>query len=327
MRHFVFAAQLRRHRDGILRDTCLAMLVAACLGHVVSGQDLAPRAYVITPIHSNAVVVTYSFFDGSLDFQGAVPISDAKAKVNVPILTLYHSFNMFTRSANVTAGLPYGEGNFHGIVVANETNVYRSGLFDSIYRFSMNLAGGPAMEPGEFRKWRQKNILGVSLRVVAPTGQYDPTKLINLGTNRWSFKPELGYSRRNGHWILDTYFGTWFYTHNPKFFSNNQYYPGLRSQTQAPVGAAEAHISYDVRPRLWVSGDANFWFGGKTSLNGVQNPITELRSSRVGATASVPVNKHQSLKFSYSNGAYIKYGGNFQNISVAWQYSWLGRPN
>lgn len=295
--------------------------------HVVSAQDLSPRAYVITPIHSNAVVATYSFFNGNLDFQGAVPIADAKAKVNVPILAFYHSFNFFTRSANITAGLPYGEGNFRGTVFGSETNAYRSGLFDSVYRLSVNLAGGPAMTLPEFRKWRQNSLLGVSLRVVAPTGQYDSTKLINYGTNRWAFKPEVGYSRRNGHWILDTYFGTWLYTKNPKFFSNNQYYPGVQSQTQAPVGALEAHLSYDVRPRLWLSFDGNFWFGGKTSLNGVQNPATELRSSRLGLTTSLPINRHQSLKFSYSGGAYIRYGGNYQNLSIAWQYSWLGRPN
>jgi hypothetical protein len=309
------------------RTALFSIILVAYLCHVTFAQDLAPRSYVITPIHSNAVVVTYSYFNGNLDFQGAVPISDATASANVPILAIFHSFNAFGRSASFTAGLPYGEANFHGTVMGDQTNVYRSGLLDSVYRVSFNLIGGPAMTLPEFMKWRQKNLLGVSLRVLAPTGQYDSIKLINLGANRWGFKPELGYSRRNGHWILDTYFGTWLHTKNPKFFSQNQYYPGIQSQTQAPVGALEAHVSYDVKPRLWVSFDANFWFGGKTSLNGLENPATELRSSRLGATASIPINKHQSVKFSYSNGAYIRYGGNFQNVSAAWQFSWLGGPN
>ena len=300
--------------------------VLACVCELISAQDLAPRAYVITPIHSNAVVATYSFFNGNLDFQGAVPISDATAKANVPILALYHSFQIFGRSANITAGLPYGEANFHGSMYGNETNAYRSGLFDSVYRVSVNFVGGPAMSASEFRRWTQKNLLGGSLRIIAPTGQYDFMKLINLGNNRWGFKPELGYSRRNGHWILDAYFGTWLYTKNPKFFSENQYNPGVQARTQAPVGAVEGHVSYDVRPRFWVSADGNFWFGGRTSLNGVENPATEQRSSRLGVTASLPLSKHQSVKVSYSNGAYIRYGGNYQNLSVAWQYSWLGRP-
>jgi len=93
------------------------------------------------------------------------------------------------------------------------------------------------------------------------------------------------------------------------------------------VGASESHLSYDVKPRLWFSLDGNSCFGGKTSLNGVENPLTVQNSSRVGATASIPVSKHESLKFSYSSGAHIQFGGNYHNLSVAWQYSWLGRPN
>jgi hypothetical protein len=282
---------------------------------------------VITPIPSNAVIVTYSYFNGNLDLQGALPIKDATASANVPILAIFHSFNAFGRHASFTAGIPYGEANFKGTVMGDQTNVYRSGLLDSVYRVSFNLVGGPAMTLPEYVKWQQKSLLGVSLKVLAPTGQYDSAKLINLGTNRWGFKPELGYSRRDKHWIFDTYFGTWLYTTNPKFFSQNQYNPGVQSLTQAPVGSLEAHVSYNVKPRFWVSFDANLWFGGTTSLNGVSNPATRLRSSRIGATASVPINKHQSIKFSYSDGAYIRYGGNFQNVSVAWQFSWLGRPH
>jgi hypothetical protein len=162
--------------------------------------------------------------------------------------------------------------------------------------------------------------------VVAPTGQYDPTKLINWGANRWGFKPEFGYSERWGHWLLDGYMGVWFYTTNPEFFSRNAFFPGTRTQSEEPVGSFEGHLSYSVKPRFWFSLDGNFWFGGTTSLNGVQNPLTVQRNSRIGGTASIPVTKHQSLKLSYSNGDYIRYGGNYQNISVAWQYSWLGRP-
>ena len=290
-------------------------------------QDLAPRAYVITPIHTNAVTLTYSFFDGSLLFEGTVPITGATARAHVAIFNYAHSLKFFGRTANFTASLPYGVGNFRGTVVGAETLAHRSGLLPASFRFSMNLIGGPAMNLAEFMKWRQKTILGISLRVVPQTGQYDPTKLINFGTNRWAFKPELGYSRRWGHWILDAYGGTWFYTKNSEFFSHNEFSPGTNTQTQSPIGSFEGHLSYDFKPRLWMSLDGNYWFGGSTSVNGVQSPTTLQRNSRVGGTASVPLSRHHSLKFSYSNGAYIRYGGSFQNVSAAWQYSWLDRPN
>ncbi len=292
-----------------------------------AGQDLTPRAYTITPLHSNAIVVTDSFFSGNLMFNGAVPITDATAIANVPILSFYHSFRFFGRSANITASLPYGVADFEGKVMGAETTARRSGMFDSVFRLAVNLKGGPAMAVSEFRKYQQKTLLGVSLRVVAPTGQYDPQRLINLGANRWSFKPEFGYSRRMGHWVLDGHAGIVFYTRNPEFFSRNQYVPYVQAQTQEPIGAFEGHLSYDLKPRLWISMDGNFWYGGRTSLNGVENPITLQKSSRLGATGSIPLSRHQSVKVSYSKGAYARFGGNFHNLSVAWQYSWLGRPN
>ena len=293
---------------------------------ICRAQDLAPRAYIITPIHSNAVTLTYSLFDGSLFFEGTVPITGATARAHAAIFNYSRSLNIWGRTANFTASLPYGIGNFRGTVVGAETLAYRSGLLPATFRFSVNLIGGPGMNLAEFRKWQQKTILGISFRLVPRTGQYDPTKLINFGTNRWAFKPELGFSQRWGHWTLDAYAGAWFYTTNSEFFSHNQFSPGINSQNQNPVGSFEGHLSYDFKPRLWVSLDGNYWFGGSTSINGVENPSTLQKNSRIGGTASIPLNRHQSIKFSYSNGAYIRYGGNFQNASVAWQYSWLGRP-
>jgi hypothetical protein len=307
----------------------LVLLAAIEVGslQMVSAQDLSPRAYVITPLHSNAITLTWSFYDGSINYNGALPVSGATGTYSVPIFSYYRAFSFFGRSANVVASLPYAAGNFQGTVMGAGTHLYRSGLLDSVYRFSVNLKGGPAMPVEKYVKWRQKVLLGVSLKVVAPTGQYDPTKLINWGTNRWSFKPEFGYSQRwGGKWVLDGYFGVWFFTTNSDFWSRNIYFEGTRSQSQSPIGALEGHLSYDFKPRLWASLDGNFWFGGKTTVNGVQNPLSEETNSRIGGTVAIPITRHQSLKFSYSTGTYIRFGGNYQNFSAAWQYSWIGWP-
>jgi len=120
------------------------------------GQDLAPHAYVITPNHWNAVVITYSYYTGNVLFGGSVPITGAVAHINVPIFTYYHSLSFFGRSANVTASLPYGVGNFRGTVAGAEAHAYRSGLLDSVYRFSVNLKGGPAMPLQDFKTGGKK---------------------------------------------------------------------------------------------------------------------------------------------------------------------------
>jgi outer membrane putative beta-barrel porin/alpha-amylase len=300
---------------------CLVWLVATV--PQLAAQDLAPRAYVITPVNSNAVTLTWSFYSGGLNFNGTVPIANANGTYYVSILSYYRSLNLFGRSANFTASVPYGVGNFQGDVAGQAQSVYRSGMLDSIYRISVNLMGGPAMQRREMATWRQKRLLGASLKVVAPTGQYSGAKLINWGGNRWAFKPELGYSERWGHWVLDGFAGVWFYTTNPSSFGG----PITAPQNEAPVGSLEGHASYDLKPRLWVSIDGNFWWGGIASLSGVQNLETKQIGSRVGATASVPISKHQSMKVSYSDGTYIRFGGNYQSISAAWQYSWFDRRN
>jgi hypothetical protein len=293
----------------------------------IRAQDLSPRAYLITPVRANAITVGNVFNDGDLHFEGTVPITGATGRMNMPNVTLYHSLSVFGRSANVAATLAYGVGHFKGTAFGAETEIYRSGLFDSVFRFSVNLKGAPAMSLSDFRKWQQKTLIGASLKVVPPTGQYDPTKLINLGANRWAFKPELGLSRRWGHWVVDAYAAVWIFTKNPDFFSRNQYVPGTQSQTQDPIAAFETHLSYDFRPRLWVSLDANFWSGGRTSLNGVENPATLQKASRIGVTASFPLTSRQSIKLGYADGAYVRFGGDYKIASVAWQYSWVHKPN
>jgi outer membrane putative beta-barrel porin/alpha-amylase len=303
--------------------TVLFVCLAVCSVDAGMAQSLAPRAYVITPTDGNAITLAWSYYNGSLNLNGAIPVSGATGTYQVPSLSYYHSFSLFGRSANVTGFLPYGVGTFQGSVLGTQRQIYRSGLFDLGVRFSVNLKGGPAMAAPEFAKWKQKSLLGVSLTVIAPTGQYDSMHLINWSINRWAFKPELGYSRRWGNWLLDGYGGAWFYTTNNDFYS----VPNPEPQTESPIGSFEGHLSYDFnKRRCWASLDGNFWFGGTTSLNNIPNAATRQTSSRIGATVALPLWKHQTIKISYSDGTYIRFGGNYQSVSVAWQYSWIGWP-
>ena len=157
---------------------------------------------------------------------------------------------------------------------------------------------------------------------MAPTGQYSPYKLVNWGGNRWAFKPEFGYSERWKNWLLDGYAGVWLYTENSQSYAP----PSVAPQTLTPVGSLEGHLSYDVKPRFWFSLDGDYWFGGTASVNNIANPETRQASSKIGGSGSVPVGKHQSVKLSYANVAYIRFGGSYQQLSAAWQYSWIGKP-
>jgi Putative MetA-pathway of phenol degradation len=302
------------------------MLIVWLAPALCAAQDLAPRAYLPLPVSSNAVIVTYGFSDGELLFDPTLPITDATGTIHAPVLTLYHAFGLFGRSANVTGSLPYAIGDFEGQVSGSERSAHRSGMADIMVRMAVNLLGAPSLSPAAFVKTPlPQSMLGASLKVLAPTGKYDPTLLINVGTNRWAFKPELGFTRRAGPVTLDMYAGVWLFTTNNEFYNGGTTAP-LNTRTQEPIGAFEFHVSYDVKPRLWISADINYWRGGRTSVNGRESTNSLQANSRVGVTGSVPLTRRQSLKVSYSEGMIVRIGGNFRILSAGWQYGWVGKP-
>jgi hypothetical protein len=307
-----------------LKSLVLSAALVFLTAPLFYGQTLAPRAYVVTPVDSTAVTVTSEVRRGGVLFDASLPLTDPSGTIWLITPTYYHSLNFFGRSCNITAGLPYAVSNFLASVGNQRPSTYRSGLGDGGVRFSVNLMGGPAMKLPEYMKWKQKRVLGVSLLAQVPTGQYDPRLPINIGTNRWALKPELGYSERHGNWLVDVYGGIWFFTKNPEFISGGRIVPGPELRTQKPIGVVEGHLSYDFKPRLWVSLDGNFWYGGRSSINGVEDRATLQKNSRVGATAAIPITGRQTLKFSYDRGAVIRFGGDFQSVQVGWQYSWTG---
>ena len=132
-------------------------------------------------------------------------------------------------------------------------------------------------------------------------------------------KPEIGLTRRRNRWVGEVYGGAWW------FGANREFFPGHSRRTQRPMVAIESHVGRYLRPRLWASFDGNFWAGGRTTVNGVSNKDLQT-ASRIGGTVSIPLNRHQAMKFSYSRGAYVSIGGNYQTVSAAWQYSWLAKP-
>ena len=296
-----------------IANTLRVFLFAAIVGRA---QELVPRAYLVTPKGSNAVTVSWSWNSGAVTFDPSLPITDSNGTFQTQVLSYYHSYGLFGRSSNIVVSLPYAVANFQAVVGGTYTEVYRSGLADARVRFSINLSGGRAMRLDEFVKWREKRLIGASITAVIPTGQNDPARAVNTGTNRWAVKPEIGITRRWGRWVAEAYGGLWL------FGTNHHFFPGETVRKQRPMAAIESHLGYYVRPRLWASFDANFWGGGSSSINGADKQDSQ-RASRLGATMSMPVGRRQSLKFSYSRGAYVSIGGNYDTISAAWQYSWL----
>lgn len=276
------------------------------------GQALEPRAYAVAPVGANAVLFSYGHAAGELNFAPAVPITDGEANINTAAAGYFQAIDFFGRSGSIAVVQPYTFGDVSGFLDGEFAAVTRSGLADPSVRIAVNLIGAPAMDLKEFAQYKQKGIIGVSFKAVPPLGQYDPAKLINLGTNRWSFKPELGLTRAIKKWTLEAYIGGWFFTENTNFFGGSR-------REQDPIFTTQYHVVYNTTKRSWVGFNANFYVGGRTTLDGTEN-LDLQRNSRVGVTVALPVAKKQSLKVAYSVGAFTTVGADFQQVSVAYQY-------
>ena len=289
-------------------------MLAVCAG-VGSAQELEPRAYAPSPTGANFVLLAYGHSSGDVVFDPAVPITDVSAKINTTALFYGRTFSLFGRSASAAVQLPYVWGDVSGAVFEERTSVHRSGLADLRLRLTSNILGGPALSPREFAARRPRTTLGASVVLVAPTGQYDPAKLVNLGTNRWSVKPELGLSHPTGRWWLELYAGAWIFGENANFFGGSR-------KEQSPLGSLQGHVAYVFRPRLWVAGNATFYTGGRTTVDGVQKADLQ-RNSRFGLTLAVPVKRRSALKVSWARGLVTRIGGDFDTLAVGYQFLWF----
>jgi hypothetical protein len=294
---------------------CL-LLVAAPL----AAQDLDPRAYANVPVNATFLVTGFALSHGGVLADPTVPIKDINATIETPSLGVGHSFSLFGKTAQAFGALPYSWAQVSGTVLEEARSVTRAGLSDTRLRLSVLVHGAPASSVLEIAKAPRRTILGASLTVVAPTGQFFPDRLINLGTNRWAFKPEFAVSHPMGQrWLLDAYAGLWLFT------TNNSFYPGTLVRTQAPMGAFQAHLSYNFQRAMWAAFDATFYIGGRTSINGLGNDDRQA-NSRVGATLALPVGRRHSIKLAVSTGAIIRSGADFTTFSIGWQTGWVPRP-
>jgi len=284
----------------------------------MSAQELIPAAYTPAPYGVNFVSVSALSNRGDVAFDPTGPIDDARARIVASSLTYARTLNLFNRSATATVILPYVVGDLEGLYLGEPAAVNRSGTGDLVLRLGVNLFGGRAMSRQEFASYKPKTMVGMSLTVKAPTGQYDDTRLINIGTNRWSIKPEIGFVHVMGRWAVDAYVGAWFYTANSEFI-------GGTTRDQDPIYSTQAHLRYLFRRGLWAAIDANFWYGGKATIDGRGGDDLQ-RNSRVGLTLSWNVTRQHNLRFAASRGAFTTIGGDFDSFGVAYGYSWSKKP-
>jgi hypothetical protein len=281
-----------------------------------AAQDLEPRQYSNTPIGLNFLIGGYTYTEGGVAVDPTVPLTNAHAGVNGATLAYARSLDILGKSAKFDVVLPYawlsGSAEFVGQPHQREI----SGLADPRFHLSVNFYGAPALSLKDYAEYRQDLILGASVYVWAPWGQYDPSKLVNLGTNRWAFKSEIGLSKALGGWRLELVPAVTFFSDNTNFLDGH-------TRRQDPIYSVQGHVIYGLRSGVWFALDGTYFMGGRTSLDGVLDDDRE-SNSRAGLTVAVPVDRSNSIKLYASRGVSTRIGTNFNTFGIAWQYRWGG---
>jgi len=291
---------------------------ALVLGLVATlhAQDLEPRAYSNSPIGLNFAIAGYAYAKGEVLTDPSLPLENVSNESHVSAFGFATTFRVFSQSGKFDFLIPYASLAAQGEVSGVPRARYVNGFSDPAFRFSMNFFGAPALTAAEFKDYLQDVILGASLRVTAPLGQYDSEKLVNIGTNRWSLKPEIGFSKAFGRWTVEVAPAVTLYPDNGDFF-------GGQTREVAPLYSAQAHVSYTFAPGAWLALNASYFVGGRTTVDDVENQ-DEQEGLRFGATLALPVNRYHSVKLYGITGYNAHREHDFQAIGIAWQVRWGG---
>ena len=305
---------------GQVRKLALVLLLTASSltpePPAASAQELEPGLYHSSPVGVNVAAAIYTYSIGNVLFDASLPVEGADAETHTLGLSYVRTLGLFGRSGKLDLQVPLGTGTFEGYVGGVFHTREPEGLADPRLRLAVNLIGAPALKRAEFASYRQGTILGASLQIIAPLGQYDPARLINLSTNRWSFRPELGLSRAQGRWFFEVAAGAWLFT------DNDEYYGGT-TLSQEPLLFVKGDAIRTFKRRSWIAVNYGIASGGESSIDGAP-PKGLQTNNRLGLTLAIPFGRSVFCKFTYTNGLSTSLGADFDSYGAGLQYSWGG---
>ena len=293
----------------------VGILLIAFAPSFASAQSLEPRLYLPFPTGTNLIAVSYLYSSGSVVIDGTTAVTDVHATMNSVAVAFVRAFGLAGRSAQVQAVAPLTSGNARGLVAGQEASRDLRGLADPQLRVAVNLMGGPARRRAQLAGVRFGTIVGASLTFSLPLGHYESDRLVNVGANRWSVKPEIGVVQPIwGPWIVEAYAGVWVFGHNTAYLDTS-------TVTQKPLATVQGHLIRILGRRGWLALDATIVRGGTTAVDGEAK--TNFQSnSRLGATGAWFLGRGHAVRAAASFGAYTRFGGDFTVFSVGYSYAW-----
>lgn len=297
------------------RAAFLVLALAASAANAWA-QEIEPRAFSNIPIGVNFLLAGYGYSEGGLATAPGLPLENANLQTHTAVLAYARSLEAWGQSGKFDVILPYawlsGTADFAGQPREREV----SGFGDPRLRLALNLYGAPALSVAELASYQQDTIVGASVQLSVPCGQYDADRLVNIGTNRWFVKPELGLSKAWGPWTLELATAVYFFGDNDDFLNG-------RTREQDPIYAVQGGFIYGFRNGVWVALNGTYYTGGRTTVEGVKGDNLQ-QNSLGGVTVALPIDRNNSVKLYANTGIVTRAGTDTDTIGIAWQYRWGG---
>ncbi len=285
----------------------------------IKAQAFEPRILSDIPIKGNIFVASYVYSEGDILLDVASPVQDLESSVNTLVIAYARTFKLFNKLGKIDAIIPYAFADFSGRLNGIAATTSRSGFGDPIIRLSMIIVGSDPLELKDFIKHKpDKFKFGAGIRISPPLGQYDSSKLINLGTNRWTFKIGFGASYTFvNKFVLEGQIKSWFFTQNQDFFNGG-------TVTQNPLFSAQLHLTYIFKPGVWLSGSVGQTNSGVTYINGIEQEKINT-NTKYGLTFSYRVNKKNGLKIAFTNGIPNQYAFDYTSLVIFYNFLWFDK--
>jgi hypothetical protein len=299
------------------RSFSVPAALIACCPYAAHAQFTDPRTYTQAAVGINQAELDYIYARADASLDASLEVVGAHFEQNAGALSYTHNFGMLGQLAWAKVNLPFADvkGSIAGTGISRSV----SGIGDASLQVTTLVQGGKALNAAEFENYKPETTLGVSMTITAPTGEYDPGKLLNLGSHRWSFKPEFGVSYPFGSdrdWVLDGYA-------NIIFFTDNTTYHGKEILRQEPLPGFEAHISHDFTQNFWASLDLRYAFRGGTFVDSVNQDDAQ-ESLVGGAEATWSPTSNQTLVFVWAKALVYKNAPSESGVALKYIYQWGG---
>lgn len=298
----------------MLKHLLPALLFAFNLSSLYA-QDIEPRRWTPMPLGTHVVGLGYVYQSGDIYFDPLLQAQDVTLDMHAFAGVYVQPIKLGNKLGRIDVLLPYVSARWDGLLSGEPTVKKRYGLADPRIRFSVNLVGPNAMNAKEMLEYYKEHpvntMVGVSLAVTFPFGLYDETRLLNVGQNRFVFRPQVGLVHNWSLWSYELTGSVFIFTDNKEFFNN-------QLKEQKPVFALQSHLIKRFKNKMWASVSIAYGLGGESIVQG-SGLNDEHQDLLYSLSVGSPITRTQAVKLVYMRWETQRSVGSATNsLGVSW---------